>query len=763
MNGKPDKLTGDEYDDKGWTPVHHAAYEGYFRTVSRILDSKLSQLEVETLDKLQVTPLWLAFSAGKIETVSMLLFYNADVTVTDNRNVGIIEIAIRNKHTKIVKHLLAKHPELGDTVWQHIVEYTTLDCLHDEDGTELLSSTLNIILAISREAKMITLIKSKGIFEKVILLYKPDVISQHAWMERRILVILQNVCEDSSNNVEKKEVVALLNILPSRLVSENEEEVFHIILAILKKFVHLEYFKELMMLVGKCNFLIKFLKHSHAETLKISTLHIIRKSIQGDLNIQNYLHDNGLLGLLLGLSTESESEQVKVDCIKTMRKSLENNETILPQLLELELFGPLQHVLDLKSKSAVKEVCKFIAVTTVTNSEMQSYYIKADAIRHLSKFFKTFKEDAMYEWIIQALWEIGGGQHEQKLLVAKSVESRHVMALVTSNSSPTLQFYGCEILRILMRIGDQSLHSFRETIMLHLLNFLKCVAATNEKLLSTFKTMQCLCTHRGYRPIKTIQKMAIDRNAIQALYQVGAKSDSPYIMLESMETVASILMCNPNEISMIKKEIGLPLNNVLQYVNHEEPMIRSKVCHVLGFFLLTNQHHEILHKRFQLPLSYFQTLLEVEDGSREYLQVSTAFQLITLKDIISESTPAETTMKGIELLQSSLEHPCSEIVAIAANYVSGLSQYCSGLRAAFNSAGFMNILCNLLYHEDETVKTAVAVTIATLARDLQGEIILLKRCRKEGVIIGLIEKWIQFMTLPAHFMDKWMHYKTLKN
>ena len=63
----------DEFDENGWAHVHHAAYNGYYKSVSRFIKSQEDQLELETQDGQQLTPLLLACMNGHVETVQLLV------------------------------------------------------------------------------------------------------------------------------------------------------------------------------------------------------------------------------------------------------------------------------------------------------------------------------------------------------------------------------------------------------------------------------------------------------------------------------------------------------------------------------------------------------------------------------------------------------------------------------------------------------------------------------------------------------------------
>lgn len=79
---------------------------GYCNTVEKLINAKSSRLELITLDKKQVTPLWLVFRGGHFETANLLLSLGAKTDVTDTRNIRIIEIAVKKEQYKFLLQLI---------------------------------------------------------------------------------------------------------------------------------------------------------------------------------------------------------------------------------------------------------------------------------------------------------------------------------------------------------------------------------------------------------------------------------------------------------------------------------------------------------------------------------------------------------------------------------------------------------------------------------------------------------------------------------
>ena len=114
-------------------------------------------------------------------------------------------------------------------------------------------------------------------------------------------------------------------------------------------------------------------------------------------------------------------------------------------------------------------------------------------------------------------------------------------------------------------------------------------------------------------------------------------------------------------------------------------------------------------------------------------------------------------MEGLHILYRHLHHQNGDIKATAADHVASISLYCHGMRAAFTEANFLDVLCSLMENEDDMVKTASAVAIATIAKYFKAEIFLLKLCRQRRGLYHEIEKWSKLTKLPAHFIERWKH------
>mgnify|MGYP002260044326 CR=1 FL=1 len=116
------KVNMEEFDENGWAHVHHAAFNGYHKSLSRFVKSGEDQLELETKDGRQMTPLLLACMNGHVETIKLLVEeLHANLKAKDRRMFGAVELAALKSHSSVLEYLLQLNsPDLD--VWKILTQ-----------------------------------------------------------------------------------------------------------------------------------------------------------------------------------------------------------------------------------------------------------------------------------------------------------------------------------------------------------------------------------------------------------------------------------------------------------------------------------------------------------------------------------------------------------------------------------------------------------------------------------------------------------------
>ena len=747
----------EEFDDDGWAGVHKAAFSGYHKTVTRFISAKETRLELETLDRMQVTPLWLACKGGSIKTVDALLELGANTTVTDTNNKGIIEIAIEEQKGELVKHMI--NLPLGKQVWSKLFEYLSSDTQNMEFGHILLSESAKIICELSTDQQYIDCLQVNRVLEKISQLYKKETIMDAPKLEDYYTRIILNVISHTTSNIFNYS--GLLQVLADRLTSDNEM-IHQAILNIFKILAPEEKFTSSMMSYKGYISIIKSIENSQDEDIVYDGLTIIQISLKMNAKLQNHLQETLLLSFLLKqMKQDNLTSKLLIMIVKVLRNLSYNNPNIQQNFVTSSVFTSIHSLMEIKDKALIQEICRLVVSSVQTSSSMQAYFIKQQFISTLSTLFHRYKEDVMHVHIIKALWEIAGKEHKQQLLVVKSLSAAGVIQLATSNTSEILQFYGSEIIRVLLTLANNEVSPNGSSLVLvHLLNCMKLPALSSEMLISALKTIQKLCLQTGCRPNKNNQKILHDKLGLHVLTQVYNKAENHFIEIESLSAIAAATLCHPSNWLLAKGLINFSSKNILKLLAVDDNRIQSLTCYALSLLLLQNTAESaLLQKYVKIPLAFFEQFLNSNSGN---LSTTTAFQMIVLQDFITQSNPAVTALRGINWLTLSLSDKKDEVVAKSAEFINGAALFCPGVRAAFISAGVMNKLCELLSTiDDEAVKTAAAVAVVTLSHCLNGEILLLSQCRKNPSILTVIQKYAENIHLKKHFMDRWTHFLLL--
>ena len=801
------KFETEEFDDQGWTPLHHAAHSGYFKTVNRLLAIRPSRLEVKTEDGAKVTSLWLAFAEGHVETVDTLMMYGADLSISSSDGTDLIDVAFTNNQHRFLVHMMenVNSPEMNTTFWDRLLENICVENMNGGDFS-LLETSLTVVGALKVSSINVEK-QGKNVLTNLLKLYQPELISDHLSLELTINNIFKNFLLKHQELHRFLDQTSLYDVLTHRLLEHaeaagEENAVCELIIDILRMCSEQSTnFATQMMKAKRFHNLVEYMakraavdEDNRKHKFMTDCFEIVKEQMKDNETVQNFFHQKtDLLDITVQiLKKTSSNHNLLIACLKTLRKMASHNKLIQSKLIQIEVFGVLKEMLAKSNKAVLEQVCKVICTCAENNTSMQLHFIQAGAILQLAGQIKRIKEDHVHEWIMQALFSVAGHHHTQTTMVVKALPVHYVISLATSNSSVVLQYYGCEILNVLLRIASHQVpESASSNVMIHLLNSsLKSFYLAQEKLVVGLRTIQTLAVGVGYVPFKKLQKLAAEKNSVQMLLQVASKSNSTWIELEVYQTIACLLFNSSTSINNTKdgkddkvffrKLFGkFPPPVLMRYISHEDRAIQNRATYILAYLLLDKEYKTV--KGFRLELdqetqndknfdgigeseikdSEEQTVgVDETDNSRAL--VDTAFQQIVLKDSMTSLSPAQSVFKALRLLRQSLEHQDGDIRAHTAHHIAGIARYCPGMKASFTADGFMDVLCDLILHDqDDMVKTAVAVAIASLSRCLQTEIVLFKRCRQSRRLFRLLETWCRTVCLPVPLQEKWDHYLSL--
>lgn len=747
----------EEYDEMGWSQIHHAAFNGYNKTIERLVKEKPTIIELETLDEQQVTPLWLAFLLGDICTVETLLLLGANEEKRDALNKGMVEVAIENQRINLIKHLMNKS-KFESRIWSKLFEYYSPAVLEiNFSGMTLLTASAVIIHELSCEAEYLQRLINYGVIEKIGKLYKLEHVSNTVELETCFSITVLNLISYQIPDIKVNE--NLFETLINRLILDNHD-VHRVILSILKRLTPQVEFSKFMITKKSYKILIDFIEQTETDENIISTLEIIKLSLKTCEDIQVHLNKYpNFLPLLIKLLNHDNEDILKL-ALKILRHYVATNTSNQEQLAELDITSSIEDLLETQCRSMMAEICKLVSATASKNVRLQSCFMESEIIDKLVELFDKFKNEKLHVFIVKALWDIAGAVHQQKLKIACKITVERIIEFSTSNSSPSLRYYGFEMSRILVRLGQNELLKIGSSdITMQLAKILKPPSVMDDMVLSALRTIRYLCIDRGYRGNKVNQLEIEEEMGFRVLSQLFNTSHDRAHQLECLHTLIAMTLGRPSTWKDVKRSIHFTKNTLYDLLDEEDIEISFKTCNVLSLLVLQNkEEREELQKHIKLPFSLFDKYM---NSSCEFTQITASFQMIVLRDFITSSAASSTALMGINFLTRSLANSNNDIVARSADFISGTALYCPGIRSAYVPAGLIEILCDLLIHGDEIVRAAVSVALVIISRCLNGEISLLNSCRRNKLIVKFIHNYATGLQLGGHFMKRWKHFQEL--
>ena len=111
----------DDFNSRGWSNIHEAAYKGYTIAVKKFLNyakdtGKLFLIDLKTIDELKETPLLIAALGGSLDCMKVLVDAGSVITETikykQKYDHGLVEIAVIRQDINVLLYLYEKFKDV---------------------------------------------------------------------------------------------------------------------------------------------------------------------------------------------------------------------------------------------------------------------------------------------------------------------------------------------------------------------------------------------------------------------------------------------------------------------------------------------------------------------------------------------------------------------------------------------------------------------------------------------------------------------------
>ena len=482
----------DEFDENGWAHVHHAAYNGYYKSVSRFIKSREDQLELETQDGQQLTPFLLACTNGHLETVQLLAEeFHANLKATDRQLFGAVELAALKDHINVLEYLLKlDSPDLE--VWKSLIRGLSVSDLETscakalvelttEENSDHLESFLNAggVLAVLNLLKNSLSSEESKIFALSVLLnlVRRDAGKEQLSKNRAVPTII----------LQLKETTRALYLPATRL---------------LEALAYSEENKEATVSNGGIDSLVRLLQYSDDEEVVESALSTLRVLSNSNSEIQTAVGSNkDIWKSLVSLLTGVKNKHVLAAVAKTVGTVVKGHTANQNAFVAENGVPPLMELMRLRSRE-----CQFAAVQGIQalaegNEGNQSTVTEHGCVMMLIRLLKRSRAADLRTLTVGALWAIAGEKNAQRRSISAEIGINLLIEFLSDNLPQSLHVIGSDALGVLAEgVRNKRDEIAKANGVMPLVRLLGKSNTPGSIIRSVLRTLRALCLCLGFRP-----------------------------------------------------------------------------------------------------------------------------------------------------------------------------------------------------------------------------------------------------------------------
>ena len=395
----------DEFDENGWAHVHHAAYNGYYKSVSRFIKSREDQLELETQDGQQLTPFLLACMNGHVDTVQLLAEeLGANLKAKDRKLFGAVELAALKDHIGVLEYLLKlDSPDLE--VWKNLIRGLSVSDLETSCAKALVELTSE-----GNSDHLESFLNAGGV-QALLGLLKNSLSS----IESNIfaLSVLLNLVKDERGKEQLSKSKAVPPIILQ--LTDTPRDVYLPATRLLEALAYNDDNKEATVNNGGIESLVRLLQHTEDEEVVESALSTLRVLSISNSEVQATVGSNNeIWNSLVSLLTTVKNKHVLAAVAKTVGAIVKGNMANQNAFVAKNGVQPLMELMRLRSRE-----CQFASVEGIHalaegNEGNQRIVTEHGCVMMLMRLLKRSRAADLRTLTAGALWAIAGEKNGTK-------------------------------------------------------------------------------------------------------------------------------------------------------------------------------------------------------------------------------------------------------------------------------------------------------------------------------------------------------------
>ncbi|EDO43577.1 predicted protein [Nematostella vectensis] len=731
-------------DSHGWSPVHYAAYFNHVDCLLHLIHKDTKLVQLQSKDETLSTPILLSASSGALDAVKCLIELNADYTVTNNHDNGMIQLASLHFHTNILEYFIEwNNKDLP--VWDILVGMLKSEHLERQKSAVKCLE----VLSVAKDNHWKSILYAGGVPALVTLLKTDDEDLQGCAAS-----VLCNIGSHEEVRLEVSAadaVVVVIKLLNSPVAMIHSRSA-----VIIGDLGCVSNNQEKIAEEGGIEALVGLL-NSDVEHVLVNAVNALRVVADGSKSNQKAIAESGALDILISLlSTRSKKLQANTAaCLSSLAKCHHDNQDLIVAK------GAVKSLVTLaRSKSSVCQVKAASALEALAekNPEAQKIIDEADAPKPLIRLLKMWSIEVK-EQGAGALWALAGSvrSHQQRIA---SMIGINILVDMLMLKSERLQYIAGSAM---IALATENIENQNKIVagggVLPLVRLLRAGKSSQKVLLMVIRVLGILCVGVAHQSNKSTQVEIANAEALVTLVQLLRSSKVPLIQVETAITIGKIALNNNQTQKVLAEQTRFRVIDILHLLKDEEEEVRLKAGRALSIFGYNNTSQQYAIKNAGgVKLASFEEFLE---SSTQLYRAHAAFQIIVLARVIVDCDQVTLTARGVQLLVSLLASDEDHTKILAASLTASLGHTRAGIPAALITAGAVKALLQNLFNANEEVRSSAAVALGYLSFDRTAERLMLVACRNTPGLFDALLRNLGSGKIAMVFVDDWNQTKNV--
>ena len=741
----------DEFDENGWAHVHHAAFNGYHKSVTRFVKSRDDQLELETQDGQQLTPFLLACMNGHVDTVQLLVEDLKANLIATNRNMfGAVELAATKGHINILQYFLElKSPDLQ--VWQKLISGLSVSELETSCAEVLVELTAN-----ENSEKLEPFLRAGGM-QALVGLLKNSIASEESKIF--VLSVLLNLVKFQA----PKEMLIQIGGGPAIIIQmkDSNRSLYLPATRLLKELAYSDDNKDVIVKNGGIDVLVGLLEHKDDEQIADAALNTLRVLVDSNPEVQTAVGSNkDVMKCLVKLLIAVKNKHILAIVARTIGAVVKRHAANQNAFVAVNGVEPLMELMRLRSRE-----CQFAAVEGIhalaeSNEGNQRVITEHGCVMILMRLLKRSRAADLRMLTAGALWAIAGEKNVQRRSIAAEIGVNLLIEFLSENLPANLHFIGSEALGVLAEgVRNKRDEIAKANGVMPLVRLLGKANTQAYIVLSVLQTVRALCLGLGFRPHSQNQNVVFKEGGLRYLIRYMVQAQQDIIKVEAAYTLSCVCLSNAANMKATAEHRDFSYVHILRLLYDDDKEVQILAGAALAAFAYNNVSNQ-RSIAMDGGIRYHSFLPFLESKNESHV-THAAFQVVVLSRIIPDEDQSLTSATGIKLLVSLLRSLSEDIQMAAANFIGGLSHTRAGIPGAIISIGTIPLLGKLLTSQYETAQAAAAVALGYLSYNSVGERQLLRLCRSDPFLYEVIQFHTGKVKLSPQFVERWLHCKRI--